>query len=231
CAQTTTIPPKVTPWDWNWDGRHPQSSVVQATGDNSDGQLKRNTCSRHLIFIRHGQYHYAESDEECRLTQLGREQLDLTGLRLKHLKFPYSIVHYSTMTRAVESTEEVLKHLPGVKAIPSDLLREGAPYPLEPPLPYYRPTAEELKRDGDRIETAFKSFVHRPDCGQTRDTYEIFICHANSFAVGNKRKSLPAAGIGTSKSTPVVSILSLTSLRRLPFAGALLVSGTKTHSA
>ncbi|KER28656.1 hypothetical protein T265_13530, partial [Opisthorchis viverrini] len=179
CAQTTTIPPKVTPWDWNWDGRHPQSSVVQATGDNSDGQLKRNTCSRHLIFIRHGQYHYAESDEECRLTQLGREQLDLTGLRLKHLKFPYSIVHYSTMTRAVESTEEVLKHLPGVKAIPSDLLREGAPYPLEPPLPYYRPTAEELKRDGDRIETAFKSFVHRPDCGQTRDTYEIFICHAN----------------------------------------------------
>ncbi|KAF8564429.1 hypothetical protein P879_11375 [Paragonimus westermani] len=171
--------PKTTPWDWNWDGRGEPTSHTSGASDSSDGHIRRPTCSRHLIFIRHGQYHYADSDVDCHLTPLGRQQLSLTGIRLKELNFPYSIIHYSTMTRAVESTEEVLKHLPDVKAVPSDLLCEGAPYPLEPPLPFYCPTEKDFKEDGQRIESAFKSFVHRPDKSQTRDSYEIFICHAN----------------------------------------------------
>lgn len=178
-AETVDEVPKITPWNWNWDGRHQETTATDGCLARGDEPVRKPRCSRHLIFIRHGQYHYADSDAECHLTSLGHEQLNFTGLRLKHLNFPYLTLYYSTMTRAVESTEEVLKHLPDVKVVPSVLLREGAPYPLEPPLPFYRPTAKELREDGERIESAFKTFIHRPDASQTQDSYEIFVCHGN----------------------------------------------------
>ncbi|CAL8108456.1 unnamed protein product [Calicophoron daubneyi] len=175
-AHIDSKPVSVKPWNWNWDGRHP--SVNELDGGRGDSS-HHPRCSRHLIFIRHGQYVYANADSDCHLTQLGHEQLNYTGMRLKQLNFPYSALHYSTMTRAVESTEEVIKHITTARIEPTDLLREGAPYSLEPPLPYYQPTEEELKEEGGRIESAFKSYVHRPDPMQKEDSYEIFICHAN----------------------------------------------------
>jgi serine/threonine-protein phosphatase PGAM5 len=57
----------------------------------------------------------------------------------------------------------------------SDLLREGAPCPPEPPLKNWRPDY----RDGARIEAAFRKYFHRADPGQTEDSYEIIVCHAN----------------------------------------------------
>ncbi|KAA0200729.1 Serine/threonine-protein phosphatase PGAM5 mitochondrial [Fasciolopsis buskii] len=171
----------IKPWDWNWDSRQSQpdgGSKAHVIWGDKRGSVK-GSGSRHLLFIRHGQYHYADSDKDCHLTQLGREQLNFTGARLKQLNLPYSILYYSTMTRAIESTEEIMRYLPDVPVEPTDGLREGAPFPLEPPLENYRPTEEELDEDGSRIEKAFRNYIHRPSSDQNKDSYEIFVCHAN----------------------------------------------------
>ncbi|THD19935.1 Serine/threonine-protein phosphatase PGAM5 mitochondrial [Fasciola hepatica] len=172
----------IKPWDWNWDNKEPQLDGDNRLHAFSWGDKKgsvKGTGSRHLLFIRHGQYHYADSDKDCHLTQLGREQLNFTGARLKQLNLPYGILYYSTMTRAVESTEEIMRHLPDVPVEPTDGLCEGAPFPLEPPLENYKPTEDELDKDGSRIEKAFRTYVHRPSPNQSKDSYEIFVCHAN----------------------------------------------------
>ncbi|VDQ02930.1 unnamed protein product [Trichobilharzia regenti] len=166
------------PWDWNWDGRHVTHSTPSSSVDGDNARTK-SKHTRHLLFIRHGQYHYAKDDADCHLTGLGRQQLDCTGLRLKELNLPYRKLYYSTMTRAIESAELVLNHLPDVPAEPLSSLREGAPYLLEPPLPHYNPTPKDLQEDGTRIEDAFKCHVHRADEEQETDTYEVFVCHAN----------------------------------------------------
>ncbi|KAL5106164.1 Serine/threonine-protein phosphatase PGAM5 mitochondrial [Taenia crassiceps] len=162
----------VTPWDYSWDNRQINKS------DNST--LLKPKASRHILLVRHGQYHYSEDDSECHLTNLGRQQLDLTGRRLKQLNFPYTHIFYSTMTRAVESTDEIIKHLPGVPATPCDLIREGAPFPPEPVVLNWPQEGDvAFEEDGPRIETAFANYIHRAEPTQSEDSYEILVCHGN----------------------------------------------------
>ncbi|CAH8667795.1 unnamed protein product [Schistosoma rodhaini] len=163
CSENVSI----QPWDWDWDGRNPSNF---RTDSSLQGEIVTPKCTRHLLFIRHGQYYYAKEDSDCHLTGLGRQQLDCTGKRLRELNFPYRKLYYSTMTRAVESAELVLNHLPNVQAEPSDAIREGAPYILEPPLAYYKPTPKDIEEDGSRIELAFRRHIHRADVGQEADT-------------------------------------------------------------
>ncbi|CAH8576387.1 unnamed protein product [Schistosoma turkestanicum] len=165
CNENVTI----KPWNWNWDGKS-TSDCKTDSASQSETVTSKSKCTRHLLFIRHGQYHYAKDDSDCHLTGLGRQQLDCTGMRLRELNFPYRKVYYSTMTRAVESAELVLNHLPNVQAEPSDVLREGAPYVLEPPLAYYQPTQKDIEEDGSRIESAFQKHIHRADAEQEADT-------------------------------------------------------------
>merc|ERR1719186_877504 len=103
--------------------------------------------SRHVFFIRHGQYFSKERCErQKRLTRLGREQLILTGRRLREVGFEYDAVVSSTMTRARESAKIIIDQLRNVSEVsPTDslssplsisvdkLLEEGAPLPPEPP--------------------------------------------------------------------------------------------------
>ncbi|VDD74347.1 unnamed protein product [Mesocestoides corti] len=163
----------ITPWNSNWDNR---GNHVSGNGDSS----VKSKANRHIILVRHGQYHYCEDDSDCHLTELGRQQTDLTGQRLKQLNFPYTRIFYSTMTRAVESTNEIIKYLPGVPATPCDFIREGAPFPPEPSVANWPPDGDEaFKKDGPRIESAFMHYIHRADPSQTEDSYEILVCHAN----------------------------------------------------
>ena len=172
-ALTESLRSRSTPWDFSWDYRQNDQAV------NNNSSLKP-TASRHILLVRHGQYHYAEDDADCNLTNLGREQLDLTGRRLKQLNFPYTHIFYSTMTRAIESTNEIIKHLPGVPATPCDLLREGAPFPPEPPVRNWPEEGEKaFQEDGPRIESAFAHYIHRADPDQKEDSYEILVCHGN----------------------------------------------------
>lgn len=46
------------------------------------------------------------------------------------------------MTRAIETSDIILKHLPGLSTETDDMLKEGAPIPPEPPTGSFRPELE-----------------------------------------------------------------------------------------
>ncbi|XP_009316968.1 PREDICTED: serine/threonine-protein phosphatase PGAM5, mitochondrial [Pygoscelis adeliae] len=137
-------------------------------------------ATRHIFLIRHSQYNLdGRADKDRTLTPLGREQAELTGQRLASLGIKFDQIIHSSMTRATETTEIISKHLPGVKKISTDLLREGAPIEPDPPVSHWKPEAVQYYEDGARIEAAFRNFIHRADAKQEEDSYEIFVCHAN----------------------------------------------------
>jgi len=140
------------------------------------------TASRHLFLVRHGQYYNNRKLERERcLTSLGREQLRLTGERLKELGISYSKLVASTMQRAQESAKIILKCL-GNQDLPFEsdrLLEEGAPAVPEPPLPHWRPDERKFQSDGARIEAAFLKYFRRPDTAMRQDANELIVCHAN----------------------------------------------------
>jgi serine/threonine-protein phosphatase PGAM5 len=137
-------------------------------------------ATRHLILVRHGQYNLAgKTDEERFLTELGREQARLTGLRLKELGLPYTRLIQSTMTRATETAQIISKEMPDLPVSSCNFLREGAPIKPEPPAGAWRPEPQQFHEDGARIEAAFRRYFHRADPKQDKDSYEIMVCHAN----------------------------------------------------
>ncbi|KAK3888712.1 hypothetical protein Pcinc_007246 [Petrolisthes cinctipes] len=187
---TTGYTPAIK-WDWNWDRRDVHSLVKPTKSkedinnnisETNDERLEkvRPTATRHLIFIRHGQYNLeGVTDADRYLTKLGREQAALTGKRLNELSFPYSKVVYSTMTRATETAKIILDKLENMDEVEHcDLLREGAPIPPEPPIGSWKPEMH-FYADGARIEAAFRKYVHRAPPSQEKDSYEIIVCHAN----------------------------------------------------
>lgn len=76
----------------------------------------------------------------------GREQAELTGLRLASLGLKFNKIVHSSMTRAVETTDIISKHLPGVCKVSTDLLREGAPIEPDPPVSDWKPEAVVKKK-------------------------------------------------------------------------------------
>ena len=117
-------------WDSNWDYR---------AHETSSDEKPVPKASRHLILIRHGQYDYSgPTDLEHKLTELGRQQADLTGQRLKELELvagaKYTVLHQSTMTRSMETAAIIKNHLPHVPVKTDPLLCEGAPCWPDPPV-------------------------------------------------------------------------------------------------
>uniref|UniRef100_H2Y5Y9 Serine/threonine-protein phosphatase PGAM5, mitochondrial n=1 Tax=Ciona savignyi TaxID=51511 RepID=H2Y5Y9_CIOSA len=155
-------------WDSDWDKR-----------DGENGKASRN-----IILIRHGQYNLAGNDDHERcLTELGKEQAIRTGMRLKELGLNKKITHFvvSTMTRAQETGDLIYKQL-GNDAIPvenTDLIREGAPVEPDPPIDTWNPERKTFFVDGARIETGFRSFIHRANPEQEFDSTEVIVCHGN----------------------------------------------------
>ncbi|XP_077015625.1 serine/threonine-protein phosphatase PGAM5, mitochondrial isoform X2 [Tamandua tetradactyla] len=175
-------------WDPNWDRREPLSLINLRKRNLESGEEElasrldhcKAKATRHIFLIRHSQYHVDGSLEKDRtLTLLGREQAELTGLRLASLGLKFDKIVHSSMTRAVETAEIISKHLPGVHRVSTDLLREGAPIEPDPPVSHWKPEAVQYYEDGARIEAAFRNYIHRADAKQEEDSYEIFICHAN----------------------------------------------------
>ncbi|XP_006901039.1 PREDICTED: serine/threonine-protein phosphatase PGAM5, mitochondrial isoform X2 [Elephantulus edwardii] len=174
-------------WDPNWDRREPPSLVNLRKRNLESGEEElasrldhyKAKATRHIFLIRHSQYHVDGSLEKDRtLTPLGREQAELTGVRLASLGLKFDRIVHSSMTRAIETTDIICKHLPGVCRVSTDLLREGAPIEPDPPVSHWKPEAVYYE-DGARIEAAFRNYIHRADVRQEEDSYEIFICHAN----------------------------------------------------
>ncbi|XP_071447905.1 serine/threonine-protein phosphatase PGAM5, mitochondrial isoform X3 [Hetaerina americana] len=180
---TTNYNPSVK-WDFNWDKREPRSLIKPNEKDenkyNEQIEKAQPTAVRNLFLIRHGQYNLCGgNDQEKCLTELGRKQADLTGQRLKDLNFPFTKLVRSTMFRALETAEIIQKHLPDVPCESSAFIQEGAPIPPEPPVGHWRPEKHQFYEDGARIEAAFRKYFHRAPVSQEKDSFEIYVCHAN----------------------------------------------------
>lgn len=161
----------------------PPKPDVEDTRDESEIQeaIKEFTpkATRHVFLIRHGQYHMDSKNPRYKcLTELGLEQAEFAGARLKELDFPYTHFYHSTMERAKETACIIHKHLPQLEMNSCDLLREGAPVPPEPPVGHWKPEASFFE-DGARIEAAFRKYFQRASPSQKCDSYEVIVCHAN----------------------------------------------------
>ncbi|KAJ7412065.1 Serine/threonine-protein phosphatase PGAM5, mitochondrial [Willisornis vidua] len=174
-------------WDSNWDRREPLALINHKKKNEETGERELTSrldhykakATRHIFLIRHSQYNVdGQADKDRTLTPLGREQAELTGQRLASLGVKFDQIIHSSMTRATETTEIISKHLPGVKKISTDMLREGAPIEPDPPVSHWKPEAVYYE-DGARIEAAFRNFIHRADTKQEEDSHEIYVCHAN----------------------------------------------------
>lgn len=123
-----------TTWDSNWDHRAPRvlkenSAALQENEVNSKIENNTPKAIRNILLIRHGQYIYKDTDKERKLTELGRGQATFTGKRLSELAIPIDSVVVSTMTRAQETANLILKQLPKGASIKRDdckMLEEGA---------------------------------------------------------------------------------------------------------
>ena len=78
------------------------------------------------------------------LTELGHQQAAATGKRLNELqtakKKKFNVIVHSTMTRAIQTTEDIIKGLDMVPEVNScDMLQEGAPYCPEPSSSSWKP--------------------------------------------------------------------------------------------
>ncbi|KAF8363468.1 hypothetical protein PRIPAC_90391 [Pristionchus pacificus] len=175
-------------WNSNWDFRDPMSLVDErkyskATDEEKEKMIKDATpkFSRTIVLIRHGQYDL--ENKPYALTELGREQAVLVGQRLAELHKsaqPIDEVHMSTMTRATETANIILKQLPsGLPSSSDSILEEGAPYPPEPAVGHWRPHVKKFYSEGARIESAFRKYIHRASVKQKKDTTEVIVCHAN----------------------------------------------------
>lgn len=170
--------PSHLPWDYNWDRREPEYLKQDTNNNYRSGALS--SATRHIILIRHGQYNLeGKTDQERYLTDLGREQARLTGVRLANLSYPYTMMIHSNMTRAIETADILKESLPSVPVLPADgILREGSPIKPEPRVSSWKPEHYYIQ-DGARIEAAFRKYFHRADVNQIKDSYEIVVCHAN----------------------------------------------------
>ncbi|TMW51022.1 hypothetical protein DOY81_003892 [Sarcophaga bullata] len=177
-------------WDSNWDCRSPKSLVKPMKNDSPQEQNRYNSemekscpkAARHIILIRHGEYFDAgDIDDTHRLTERGRLQAKYTGKRLNELGIKWNSVIVSTMTRAQETAEIILKEIAfnpkDVKHCP--YIREGAPIPPQPPVGHWRPEESQFFRDGARIEAGFRRYFHRADPSEKNDTYTLIVGHGN----------------------------------------------------
>lgn len=168
-------------WDDNWDFMKPDKEAIKNLSDEEKvGMIS--SAVRHIYLVRHGQYEIGETEPQKRiLTELGRNQAEITGERIQDL-LGEKITHcyISTYPRAMETGHIILKHLD--KEIPvdySELVREGAPIAPIPAPEHWKPEPWEFHRDGARIEAAFRSFIHRAHPSQSEESHDIVVCHGN----------------------------------------------------
>lgn len=166
-------------WDFDWDHRHEgwmDYMIPDAVEDGEKPKKKKKRGARYIVLVRHGQYVH---DSERHLTELGKEQAEVTGKRLADLGIKFDKIWYSDVTRATETSRIIEKHLPEAPTEMSQLLRESAPCPPDPPHPTWKPSDADFFTEGARVEAGFREFFHRADPDQFSDTHELLVCHGN----------------------------------------------------
>ncbi|ELU08430.1 hypothetical protein CAPTEDRAFT_229152 [Capitella teleta] len=152
------------PWDYNWDQR--------AFANPQDAEK---VADRVILLVRHGEYDFNTG----LLTKRGQQQANMTGQRLRDLGMNYQRITHSTMDRARETAEIIRSHLPDIAIDTDTLLEEGGPVPPQPTVSYWHLPDQAYFKDGPRLEGAFRKYFYRAPAGQTRQTFEIIVAHAN----------------------------------------------------
>lgn len=164
-----------------WVGEHAQECGQWRS--NWDGRADTGGAKRVLVFVRHGQYVQADTDEGRVLTELGRQQAKETGQRLKQLVDaeiipPIDCVYFSTMARATETAAALLESLDDTtKREPCALIREGAVCRPIPESQSWQPTPDEFRTDNAQVEAAVATHMYRSQSPDARTT--VFSCHGN----------------------------------------------------
>ncbi|KAL7986849.1 hypothetical protein Chor_013132 [Crotalus horridus] len=183
-------------WDNNWDRREPLALMNLKKKNEETGEQEASSrlahyktkATRHIFLIRHSQYNLdGQQDKDRILTKLGREQAELTGMRLASLGLKFDKIVHSSMARATETTNIISKHLPVAIQILCVYQRKITFWDITP-------ESHQYYEDGARIEAAFRNYIHRADIKQEDDSYEIFVCHANVIRYIVCRKSFIALG-------------------------------------
>lgn len=140
-------------WDKNWDYRHVKSLVrpLKSSSTPADENAYNETIEkiksravRHIYLVRHGEYlDNTDNDANHHLTPTGKKQATVTGQRLKELGIKFDRVVASTMTRAQETMECIIKEVEFDKSKVESchFIREGAPAIPEPPVGHWKPEA------------------------------------------------------------------------------------------
>lgn len=162
--------------------------MTQPTDDIEGGELFSGP-KRTLYIVRHGKYDpipVAEDDHEAPggpLIAMGREQASLTAERLRGL--PISVIHCSTLQRALDTAEIIAQRFPGVEVRPSPLLRECLPSvpPLIRGYLEQRVPASELAHGPTQARAAWETYFQPP---ADADDAQIIVSSGNliSYLVG-----------------------------------------------
>lgn len=201
-------------WDYNWDGKVTSDTSLEAFREGranasstkqkgKDGSYQGSSKShkgktRHLLLVRHGQYHEKHKEDELRrLTPLGRLQAIKTGKRLAEMargsvnfdkdrfngECRIKAIHVSDMVRAKETAALIAEQLEGIVVqTPDPLLNEALPAPMVPIRPDIKGATEEIDENHDRIEEAFHKYFYRDDTDSDddeNDDFEVIVCHGN----------------------------------------------------
>jgi len=153
-------------WNYNWDMKQ-WANKEEAVG----------VGTRTIILVRHGKYDY----DTGKLTDQGRQQVNLTGYRLKELGMQYRVITHSPMIRAQETAEIIHTHLPHLPTYQDAILEEGGPIQPEPTISYWSLPQRDYFVNGPRMESAFRKYFFRADKSQTEQTFEIIVGHGNLF--------------------------------------------------
>jgi len=181
-------------WNYNWDER--QDGFPDTQRDEA-GRYLRSNGKRTITLVRHGQYQKTNSQDPtyrsginntASLTDTGIEQAKETGRRLNNMGVKFDQIYCSKFTRAMETAYHLVSglELNDVSEIQYDSdLNEGLASKIEPYTFQSKPYGDFLKEmdeTHERIDRAFKKYIHRRDNIQSTNNREdiLIVGHANT---------------------------------------------------
>jgi serine/threonine-protein phosphatase PGAM5 len=139
-----------------------------------------------LYLVRHGGQGRASGDAPGRgLSQLGRQQADRLGRRLRAV--PFSAIHHSPLARAAQTADIIAGHLPQVPRHACDVITDRTPVPStgqrDRYLARWRAWLDGVPGDErDEDATALQAAVGHFGVTGDNDRCELLITH--NFVIG-----------------------------------------------
>ncbi|WP_238009955.1 histidine phosphatase family protein [Dactylosporangium sp. AC04546] len=139
-----------------------------------------------LYLVRHGEQDPASNHaRDGGLSQLGREQADRLGRRLRTV--PFSAIHHSPLARAAQTADVAAGHLPNVPRHDCEFLMDRTPVPSSGHRDSYPDrwlawldSVPDEERDADAA--ALQAAVEHFGATGEEDRYELLITH--NFVIG-----------------------------------------------